>query len=61
MPDKTYHEQETIDNTVALRTILADMPVYVRTYFRGIEVNTASRTRVGYAGDIKNFFEFMLK
>ena len=60
MSDKTYHEQETIDNTVALRTILADMPVYVRTYFRGIEVNTASRTRVGYAGDIKNFFEFML-
>lgn len=59
MDNKTYHEQKTIEYTKKLRVILADMPGYVTTYFRGIEPRTLPRTRLGYAEDLKVFFEWL--
>ncbi|HEX3077935.1 MAG TPA: tyrosine-type recombinase/integrase [Lachnospiraceae bacterium] len=59
MQEKTYHEQVNIENTKKLRELLKDMPPYVTTYFRGIEHTTATRTRIAYAIDLKNFFEFI--
>ncbi|MCR5323306.1 MAG: tyrosine-type recombinase/integrase [Lachnospiraceae bacterium] len=59
MENKTYHEQKTIEYTKKLRVILADMPGYVTTYFRGIEPRTLPRTRLGYAEDLKVFFEWL--
>ena len=59
MENKTYHEQKTIEYTKKLRVLLADMPGYVTTYFRGIEPRTLPRTRLGYAEDLKVFFEWL--
>ncbi len=55
-----YHDQKNKDNTIILRNLLSDMPQYVRIYFRGIDLNTSASTRIGYARDIRNFFEFLL-
>ena len=59
MANKTYHEQEEIHNVLLIRNILQTMPKYVSTFFRAIEYSKAPRTRLGYARDIKNFFEFL--
>ena len=59
MADKTYHEQEEIHNVLLMRDVLSELPKYVSTYFRSIEYSKAPRTRLGYARDIKTFFEFL--
>ncbi len=59
MQDKTYHQQQSINNTVLLRNILSELPKYVTTYFRGIENTCAPTTRLEYARDIHSFFEFL--
>lgn len=59
MKNLTYHEQKDIENQEKLRQLTADLPPYVKTYFRGIEPTTASRTRIAYAIDLKNFFEYL--
>lgn len=57
----SYHEEEKKRNTLRLRELLVDMPSYCRDYFRGIEPTTAERTRLGYARDLRVFFNFMLE
>ena len=59
MEQRTYHEQTNIKNTKRLRELIADLPSYVATFFRGIEPVTASRTRIAYAFDLHVFFEFI--
>lgn len=59
MNSKTYHEEEEIRNILLMRNILAEMPQYVSSYFRSIEYSKAPRTRLGYARDLKLFFEFL--
>ena len=59
MADKTYHEQEEIHNVLLMRDVLSELPKYVSTYFRSIEYSKAPRTRLGYARDLKTFFEFL--
>lgn len=59
MANLTYHEEQNRKNTQKLRTLLAEMPPFVTTYFRGIEQTTASRTRIAYAVDLKVFFEYL--
>ncbi|MGN0153765.1 MAG: tyrosine-type recombinase/integrase [Lachnospiraceae bacterium] len=59
MADKTYHEQEEIHNVLLMRDVLQDMPKYVSNYFRAIEYSKAPRTRLGYARDLKTFFDFL--
>ncbi len=59
MANKTYHEQTEINNIILLRNILAELPQYVTLYFRSIEYSKAPRTRLGYARDLKSFFEFL--
>ncbi len=56
---KTYHEQQDMKNNLHLRELLEDLPRFCKTFFRGIEPNTASRTRIAYAVDLKVFFEFI--
>lgn len=57
--NKTYHEQVTIDNAVKLRELLKELPAFATSFFRGIEPNTSSRTRIGYAYDLRIFFHFI--
>lgn len=59
MANKTYHEEEEIHNIMLMRSILAELPKFVSSYFRAIEYTKAPRTRLGYARDIKVFFEFL--
>lgn len=55
----TYHEHVKIDNTLRMREILKTMPSFARDYFRAIEPNTSTRTRISYAYDIRVFFQFL--
>ena len=50
-----------MQNTLKLRSLTATLPPFVRTFFRGIEPQTSSRTRIAYAYDLHVFFEFLLK
>ena len=58
--DKTYHQEEAIHNVLLMRDVLSGLPKYVSTYFRAIEYSKAPRTRLGYARDLKTFFEFLV-
>ena len=56
-----YHKQVARDETVRLREITAELPGYVKEYFRSISESTQPRTRTAYAYDIKLFFEFLIE
>lgn len=59
MPNQTYHQEEEIHNVLLMREVLESLPKYVSTFFRAIEYTKAPRTRLGYARDLKTFFEFL--
>jgi len=59
MANRTYHEEEEMHNVVLMRNLLSELPQYVSSYFRSIEYSKAPRTRLGYARDIKLFYEFL--
>lgn len=56
---KSYHEQVKIDQTMKLREVLTTLPSFCRTYFRGIDNSMLPRTKLGYALDLRIFFEFL--
>lgn len=59
MGNLSYHEQKDIENTKKLRALIRELPPFCADYFRGIEQNTSSRTRIAYAYDLRTFFEFL--
>jgi len=59
MTERNYHDQVNIDNTNRLRARLEELPHFCKTFFRGIENSTSSRTRIAYAYDLGVFFEFL--
>ncbi len=61
MENRSYHQQKNIEYTKKLREFLAELPMYVTSYFRGIEQRTQARSRLAYANDIKVFFEWIKK
>ena len=56
---ETYSEEQDIKNTLLMREVLATLPSFCKQYFRGIADTTSARTRLGYAYDIRTFFEFL--
>ena len=42
-----------------MREVLDTLPKFCKQFFRGIENTTSSRTRLGYALDLRIFFEFL--
>ena len=56
--EKYYNEQDKI-NTIRMREVLDCLPRFCRQYFRGIEPTTSARTRLGYAYDLRVFFEYL--
>ncbi len=56
----SYHEQEDRKIYLKLRELLKELPEYCRTYFRGIEPHTQSRTRLAYAYDLTVFFNYVI-
>jgi len=59
MPPKNYHDQTNAQNILKLREMLKELPLFVRDYFSTLSDQTASRTRLGYAYDIKIFFGYL--
>lgn len=59
MAEQTYHKQEDLKNIIKLRELISDLPPYTRDFFRGIEPQTSSRTRIAYAYDLRVFFRFL--
>ena len=61
MSNLSYHEQKDIENIKKLRVLMKELPLFCTDFFRGIEPQTSSRTRIAYAYDLKVFFEFLRK
>jgi len=57
---KNYHEETDMKNTLRLREILTTLPSYAKDFFRAIEPNSSSRTRINYAYDLRVFFHFLI-
>lgn len=60
MEHETYHQQKTIENTLKLRDLIANLPHWIKDFFRGIEQTTESRTRIAYAQDLQVFFDYII-
>ena len=60
MEHESYHQQKTIENTLKLRQLQTDLPLWSKDFFRGIEQVTESRTRIAYAQDLHVFFEYII-
>ena len=54
-----YHEEQNRQNILKMRAVLETLPSFCKTYFRGIEEYTSSRTRLAYAYDLRLFFEYL--
>ena len=55
----SYHIQQDMKNTLKLRELISALPPYTKEFFRGIEPQTSSRTRIAYAYDLLVFYRFM--
>ena len=47
------------ENIEKMRAVLQELPKFCKQFFRGIENTTSTRTRLGYALDLRIFFEFI--
>ncbi len=56
----TYHEQVNRELIKEQRRLLEQLPKFCTTFFRGIDSTTSPRSRVGYARDLKLFFNFIV-
>lgn len=56
----SYHEEQKQKNALHLRELLDALPSFMFEFFRGIEPTTSIKTRIGYAYDLRIFFEYVL-
>ena len=54
-----YHEELKIKETELLREVQADLPPFLREFFRGIAQTTSTKTRLAYAYDLRVFFRYL--
>ena len=55
-----YFTQRDEENILKIREIRRDLPAFCGEFFRGIEPYTTPLTRLGYARDIRLFFDFLV-
>ena len=55
----TYRQESDRKNTLLLREIQKELPTFCAQFFRGIEPQTTSLTRLNYAYDLRLFFRFL--
>lgn len=60
MSNLSFSEETDKKNIQKLRSLLLNLPPYCKDFFRGIEPNTQSRTRIAYAYDLNVFFRYLL-
>ena len=58
--DQNYFTQRDEDNILKIREIRKGLPGFCGEFFRGIEPYTTPLTRLGYARDIRLFFDFLV-
>lgn len=56
---QNYHDEVNKQNIEKMRDVLTELPKFCRQFFRGIENTTSTRTRLGYALDLRIFFEYI--
>lgn len=61
MSAKTYSEQQNIIYTKKINELLKILPSFASDYFKSVEYTKQPRTKLAYAMDIKNFFEFVIQ
>ncbi len=54
-----YHDEQNKKNIIKIRAVLDTLPPFCKSFFRGIEEYTSTRTRLAYAYDIRLFFEYL--
>ncbi|MCQ2754685.1 MAG: tyrosine-type recombinase/integrase [bacterium] len=54
-----YHDEQNRQNVIKIRAVMDTLPPFCKSFFRGIEEYTSTRTRLAYAYDIRLFFEFL--
>lgn len=59
MAEFTYHQLKEMKNIDLIRNICDQLPRYVKGFFRGIQQTHSSSSRLVYARDIKNFYEYI--
>lgn len=59
MKPNNYHDEQNKQNILKMRAVLETLPSFCKTFFRGIEEYTSTRTRLAYAYDIRLFFEYL--
>lgn len=61
MATQTYGSAQYKEHMAQLKRMISELPLFCAEFFRGIENDTLIRTRIAYAGDLKNFFSFIIK
>ncbi len=59
MPNRSYHDQFSIDINKKIRELCSSLPPFCVSFFRGIEPTTQARTRLAYAYDLIVFFHYL--
>lgn len=57
--NKNYHDRVQIEQTLKLREVMETLPGFCRRFFRGVDNTMSARTKLGYALDLRIFFEYM--
>ncbi|MBQ2753121.1 MAG: tyrosine-type recombinase/integrase [Firmicutes bacterium] len=60
MAENSYFDEQKQLNTALLREQIKDLPPFIKEYFVSIAQTNAVKTRLGYARDIKVFFNYLL-
>lgn len=60
MRNSNYFNQRDEENIFKLRELRLQLPAFCGQFFMGIENQTMPLTRLGYARDLKIFFEFLV-
>lgn len=56
---ENYHDEQNKQNIIKMRAVLETLPGFCKSFFRGIEPYTSTRTRLAYAYDLRLFFEYL--
>ena len=59
--NETYFDKRDAKNIEKTRQICSELPDFVTEFIVGIQTRTTPLTRLGYVGDIKIFFEYLIK
>ena len=59
--NETYFDKRDAKNIEKTRQICSELPDFVTEFIVGIQTRTTPLTRLGYVGDMKIFFEYLIK